>query len=61
MIDVHALSRLAFSHRLLRGGADSEPRLPGDPATLGGLTNEEIDVLLDRFGGSESGSARRAA
>jgi len=61
MIDVHALSRLAFSRRLLRGAAEAEPCWPGDAAQLGGLTNEEIDFLLDRFDSSEHSPARRAA
>jgi len=61
MIDVHALSRIAFSGRLLRGGDGAEPRWPGDPAELGGLTNEEIDFLLDRFESSDGPQARRAA
>ena len=61
MIDVHALSRLAFSGRLLRGGAETEPRWPGDPGELGGLSNEEIDGLLDRFDSSDASSAQRAA
>ena len=61
MIDVNALSRLAFSRRLLRGDADVEPRWPGDPGKLGGLSNEEIDCLLDRFDASGGSSAKLAA
>lgn len=61
MIDVHALSRLAFSRRIQRDQADGEPRWSGDPAQLGGLTNEEIDCLLDRFETNDSGASRRAA
>jgi hypothetical protein len=61
MIDVHALSRIAFSAGLLRGGGDAEPRWPGNPGELGGLTNEEIDFLLDRFESAEAGHPRRAA
>jgi hypothetical protein len=61
MIDVHALSRLAFARRVPRAQADPQPSLPGDPGQLGGLTNEEIDSLLDRFDGGDAGRASRAA
>jgi hypothetical protein len=61
MIDVHALSRLAFARRPPRDQADVYPSLPGDPARLGGLTNEEIDFLLDGFDSAESARPGQAA